>query len=153
MVNYSSSKEGADRVLGEITAKRGGAIAVQGDVSKQTDITRLFVETKKASGKVNILVNNAGVYKCAPLEGGTEALFHSHSNPNVLGPLLTTKEAVKLISPEGGSIIHISSGISTMLPPDTTVYSATKPSVDAITARLAKKLGLRKVRVNSITRA
>jgi 3-oxoacyl-[acyl-carrier protein] reductase len=150
VVNYSSSKEGADRVVKEIAAKGGKAIAVQGDVSKQADITRLFAETKKAYGKLNILVNNAGVYAFAPLEGTTEELFHRHFNLNVLGLLLTTKEAVKLIGPEGGSIINISSGISTLLPPNTSIYAATKASVDAITAILAKELGRRKIRVNSI---
>ncbi len=150
VVNYSSSKEGAERVVHEITAKGGKAIAVQGDVSKQADITRLFAETKKAYGKLNILVNNAGFYEFAPLEGTTEELFHRHFNLNVLGLLLTTKEAVKLMGTEGGSIINISSGISTILPPNTSIYSATKASVDAITAILAKELGARKIRVNSI---
>jgi 3-oxoacyl-[acyl-carrier protein] reductase len=150
VVNYSSSKEGADRVVQEITANGGKAIAVQGDVSKQADITRLFAETKRFYGKLNILVNNAGVYEFAPLEGTTEELFHRHFNLNVLGLLLSTKEALKLIGPEGGSIINISSGISTVLPPNTSIYSATKASVDAITAILAKELGARKIRVNSI---
>lgn len=150
VVNYSSSKEGADRVVQEITAKGGKAIAVQGDVSKQADITRVFAETKKAYGKLNILVNNAGVYEFAPLEGTTEELFHRHFNLNVLGLLLTTKEAVKLIGPEGGSIINISSGVSTLLPANTSIYTATKASVDAITGILAKELGPRKIRVNSI---
>ena len=150
VVNYSSSKEGADRVVQEITAKGGKAIAVQGDVSKQADITRIFAETKKAYGKLNILVNNAGIYEFAPLEGTTEDLFHRQFNLNVLGLLLTTKEAVKLIGPEGGSIINISSGVSTLLPPNTSIYAATKASVDAITGILAKELGPRKIRVNSI---
>ncbi len=150
VVNYASSKEGADRVVAEITAKGGKAIAVQGDVSKQADITRLFAETKKAYGKLNILVNNAGVYEFAPLEGTTEELFHRHFNLNVLGLLLTTKEAVKLIGPEGGTVINIGSGVSTILPPNTSIYTATKASVDAITAILAKELGPRKIRVNSI---
>ena len=99
VVNYASSKEGADRVVQEITAKGGAAIAVQGDVSKQADITRLFAEAKKAYGKLNILVNNAGIYQLTPLEGVTEELFHNHFNLNVLGLLLVTKEAVKLIGP------------------------------------------------------
>ena len=110
VVNYATSKEGADRVVNEITSKGGKAIVVQGDVSKQADITRLFAETKKAYGKLNILVNNAGVYEFAPLEGVTEENFHRHFNLNVLGLLLTTKEAVKLMGPEGGSIINVSSG-------------------------------------------
>jgi 3-oxoacyl-[acyl-carrier protein] reductase len=150
VVNYASSKEGAERVVKEITAKGGKAIAVQGDVSKQADITKLFAETKKTYGKLNILVNNAGVYEFAPIEGITEENFHRHFNLNVLGLLLTTKEAVKLIGPEGGSIINIGSGISTLLPPATTVYSATKAAVDAITGTLAKELGPKKIRVNSI---
>ena len=99
VVNYSSSKDGADRVVKEITSTGGKAIAVQGDVSKQADITRLFAETKKAFGKLNILVNNAGVYAFAPLEAISEELFHKQFNINVLGLLLTTKEAVKLIGP------------------------------------------------------
>jgi len=150
VVNYSSSKEGAEAVVKEITAKGGKAIAVQGDVSKQADITRLFAETKKAYGKLNILVNNAGIYQFAPLDAVTEDLFHKQFNLNVLGLLLTTKEAVKLIGPEGGSIINVGSGVSTVLPPNSTVYTATKASVDAITGILAKELGPRNIRVNSI---
>jgi 3-oxoacyl-[acyl-carrier protein] reductase len=150
VVNYASSKEGAEKVVKEITAKGGKAIAVQGDVSKQADITRLFAETKKAYGKLNILVNNAGVYQFSPLDAVTEESFHNMFNLNVLGLLLTTKEAVKLIGPEGGSIINVGSGISTLLPANTAVYSATKGAVDAITGVLAKELGPRKIRVNSI---
>jgi 3-oxoacyl-[acyl-carrier protein] reductase len=150
VVNYASSKEGADRVVKEITTSGGKAIAVQGDVSKQADITRLFAETKKAFGKLNILVNNAGIYKFAPLDSVTEELFHSQFNLNVLGLLLATKEAVKLIGAEGGTIINISSGVSTILPPNTSVYSATKAAVDAVTRVLAKELGPRKIRVNAI---
>ena len=150
VVNYSSSKEGAERVVKEITANGGKAIAAQGDVSKQADITRLFAETKKAYGKLNILVNNAGTYEFAPLENVTEELFHKQFNLNVLGLLLTTKEAVKLIGPEGGSIINIGSGASTVYPPNASTYVATKAAVDAITVVLAKELGPRKIRVNSI---
>ncbi len=150
VVNYASSKEGAERVVKEITDKGGKAIAVQGDVSKQADIARLFSETKKAFGKLNILVNNAGIYKFAPLDAVDKALFHSQFGLNVLGLLLTTKEAVKLIGPDGGSIINVGSGVSSILPPNSSVYSATKASVDAITGVLAKELGGRKIRVNSI---
>lgn len=150
VVNYASSKDGADRVVREITANGGKAIAVQADVSRQADITRLFAETKKAYGKVNILVNNAGVYELVPLEAVTEDLFHKQFNLNVLGLLLTTKEALKLFGPEGGSIINVSSGISTILPPNSSTYSGTKAAVDAITVVLAKELGPRKIRVNSI---
>jgi 3-oxoacyl-[acyl-carrier protein] reductase len=150
VVNYASSKEDAERVVREITGKGGKAIAVQGDVSKPADIARLFAETKKAYGKLNILVNNAGIYKFAPLDSVTEELFHSQFNLNVLGLLLTTKEAAKLMGPEGGSIINIGSGVSTIAPPNTSVYAATKASVDVITGVLAKELGPRKIRVNSI---
>jgi 3-oxoacyl-[acyl-carrier protein] reductase len=150
VVNYASSKEGADRVVKEITGKGGKAIAVQADVSKPADVTRLFAETKKAYGKLNILVNNAGIYQFAPLEGVTEKLFHDHFNLNVLGLLLATKEAVKLIGPEGGSIINVGSGVSTINPPNSSVYTATKAAVDSITGVLAKELGPRKIRVNSI---
>jgi 3-oxoacyl-[acyl-carrier protein] reductase len=150
VVNYASSKEGADRVVQEITAKGGKAIAVQADVSKQAEITRLFAETKKAYGKLNILVNNAGIYQLTPLEGVTEDLFHNHFNLNVLGLLLVTQEAVKLIGPEGGSIINVGSGVSSVTPPDSSVYTATKGAVDAITGVLAKELGPRKIRVNSL---
>ena len=150
VVNYSSSKEGGDRVVAEITKSGGKAIAVQGNVAKQPDVTRLFVETKKAFGRLDILVNNAGIYEFSPLEGVTEEHFHKHFNLNVLGLLLTTKEAVKLIGPEGGSIINIGSGVSTLTPPNSSVYTATKGAVDAITGVLAKELGPRKIRVNSL---
>ena len=150
VVNYASSKEGADRVVKEITGKGGKAIAVQADVSKPADITRLFAETKKAYGKLNVLVNNAGIYQFSPLDGVTEKLFYDHFNLNVLGLLLATREAVKLIGPEGGSIINVGSGVSTVHPPNSSVYTATKAAVDAITGVLAKELGPRKIRVNSI---
>ena len=150
VVNYSSSKRGADRVIAEITGSGGKAIAVQGDVSKQAHIERLFSETTKAYGRLDILVNNAGVYEFAPLEAVTEDLFHKHFDVNVLGLLLTTKEAVKHMGPEGGSVINIGSGASSMRPANSTVYTATKAAVDAITGVLAKELGPRKIRVNSI---
>src|SRR5262245_17624536 len=150
VVNYASSKEGADRVVKEITSKGGKAIAVQAELSKPADIPRLFAETGKAYGKLNILVNNAGVYQFVPLDGITEDHFHSIFNLNVLGVLLATKEAVKLIGPEGGSIINIGSGVSTINPPNSSVYTGTKAALDSITAVLAKELGPRKIRVNSI---
>jgi 3-oxoacyl-[acyl-carrier protein] reductase len=150
VVNYSSSKEDADRVVAEIAARGGHAIAVQGDVSKQAHIERLFSEAKTAYGRLDILVNNAGVYEFAPLEGVTEDLFHKHFNVNVLGLLLTTKAAVKYMGPEGGSVINIGSSASSMRPPNSAVYTATKAAVDAITGVLAKELGPRKIRVNSI---
>lgn len=149
VVNYSSSKEGADKVVAAIAAKGGKAIAVQGDVSKQADITRLFEETKKAFGRLDILVNNAGVYAFAPLGQVTEESFHYHFNLNVLGLLLTTKEAAKYFGDAGGSVINISSAVTTLYPAGSSVYTATKAAVDAITIILSKELGPR-IRVNSI---
>ena len=150
VVNYSSSKQDADRVVAEIVGHGGKAIAVQGDVAKQAHIERLFSEAKKAFGRLDILVNNAGVYQFSPLEEVTEDFFHKQFNVNVLGLLLTTKEAVKHMAPEGGSVINIGSVASSMRPPNSTVYAASKAAVDAITGVLAKELGPRKIRVNSI---
>ena len=150
VVNYASSKAGADKVVAEITGAGGKAVAVQGDVSRKTDIERLLAETKKAFGRLDILVNNAGVYEFAPLEQVTEDHFHRQFNLNVLGLLLTTQEALKYFGPGGGSIVNISSGVSTLLLPSTAVYAATKASVDAITLVLSKELGARKIRVNAI---
>jgi len=151
VVNYSSSKQGADRVVEEISGLGGKAIAVQGDVSKQVDIERLFSAAQKAFGRLDILVNNAGVYELAPLEEVTADLFHKSFNLNVLGLLLTTKEAVKHMGPEGGSVINIGSVASALRPANSTVYAATKAAVEAITGVLAKELGPRKIRVNSIS--
>src|SRR5271155_4434051 len=150
VVNYSSSKTGADKVVADITSKGGKAIAVQGDVSKQADINRLFAETKKTYGRLDILVNNAGIYDFAPLEAVTEDSFHKQFNLNVLGLILTTQAAVKHFGPSGGNIINISSVVSTLAPPNASVYSATKAAVDAVTKSLAKELGPKKIRVNSI---
>jgi len=150
VVNYASSKEGADRVVAEIAGKGGKAVAVQADLAKPADVTRLFAETKKAFGRLDILVNNAGIYEFAPLEAITEEHFHKHFNLNVLGVLLAAREAVKLIGPEGGSIINLGSAVSRITPATTAVYSATKGALDAITGVLAKELGPRKIRVNSI---
>jgi 3-oxoacyl-[acyl-carrier protein] reductase len=150
VVNYASSKQGADHVVAEIVGRGGKAIAIQGDVSKQAAITRLFSESDKVFGQLDILVNNAGVYGFAPLEEVTEDSFHKYFDINVLGLLLTTKEAVKHIGPEGGSIINIGSGASSLRPANSTMYTATKAAVDAITGVLAKELGPRKIRVNSI---
>jgi len=149
VVNYASSKSGADKVVAQITAAGGKAIAVQADVSKQADIDRLFEESRKAYDHVDILVNNAGVYEFAPLEGVTADHFNRQFNLNVLGLLLTTQAAAKQFGPKGGNVINISSAVSTFLPPNSAVYSATKASVDAITKVLAKELGP-KVRVNAI---
>ena len=150
VVNYSSSKEGADRVVGEIVGRRGKAVAVQANVAKQADIQRLFAEAKRAFGRLDILVNNAGVYEFAPLEDVTPEHFHKQFDLNVLGLLLASREAVKLFGPAGGAIINISSVVATAAPPNASVYSATKAAVDAVTRSLAKELGPRKVRVNSI---
>ncbi|MGA2810760.1 MAG: glucose 1-dehydrogenase [Candidatus Acidiferrum sp.] len=150
VVNYSSSKEGADRVVAEITKGGGKAVAVQGDVAKQADIDRLFAESKKAFGPLDILVNNAGVYEFAPLEAVTADSFHKQFNLNVLGLILTTQAAVKHFGANGGNIINISSAVSTLTPANTVVYTATKGAVDAVTKTLAKELGPRKIRVNSI---
>jgi 3-oxoacyl-[acyl-carrier protein] reductase len=150
VVNYASSKEGADRVVAEITGKGGKAIAVQGDVSKAADVQRLFKETKKAFGSLDVLVNNAGVYKFEPLEAVTEEEFHRQFNTNVLGLLLATREAVKYFGTQGGSVINIGSVASRLTPPTSSVYSATKGAVDAVTAVLSKELGPRNIRVNSI---
>src|SRR5271163_2265971 len=150
VVNYASSKAGADKVVNEITGKGGQAIAVQGDVSKQADIAKLFAETKRAYKKLDILVNNAGVYEFGPLETVTTEHFHKQFNLNVLGLLLTTQEAVKLIGPEGGSIINISSIVGKMPVAGASVYSATKGAVDAITVSLSKELGAKNIRVNSL---
>jgi 3-oxoacyl-[acyl-carrier protein] reductase len=150
IVNYASSKSGADTVVAAIKSAGGKAVAVQGDVSKQADITRLFAETKKSFGKLDILVNNAGVYAFAPLDDITEELFHTQFNLNVLGLLLTTKEATKYFNGEGGSVINISSAVTTLLPPGSSTYTATKASVDAITVILSKELGPKGIRVNAI---
>lgn len=150
VVNYATSKEGADRVVAEITGKGGKAIAVQGNVAKQEDIQRLFAETKEAFGKLDILVNNAGIYEFGPLENLTQEHFHKQFDLNVLGLLLTTQEALKLFGPEGGSVINIGSIVGSMPPATGAVYSATKASVDAITIALSKELGPKKIRVNSL---
>jgi 3-oxoacyl-[acyl-carrier protein] reductase len=150
VVNYASSKEGADRVVDEITKRGGQAIAVQANVAKKADVERLFSAAKKAFGKIDTLVNNAGVYEFSPLEGITEEQFHKHFDVNVLGLLLATQEAVKYFNSDGGSIINISSTVTSLTPPSSSVYTGTKGAVDAITRTLAKELGPRKIRVNAI---
>ncbi|MFZ0272665.1 MAG: glucose 1-dehydrogenase [Acidobacteriaceae bacterium] len=149
VVNYASSKEGADKVVAEIKARGGKAVAVQGDVAKAADVERLFAETKKAFGRLDVLVNNAGVYEFAPLEQVTEKQFHRLFDTNVLGPILATREAAKYLS-EGGSVINVGSVVSTSAPAGTAVYSATKGALDSATRALANELGPKKIRVNSI---
>jgi len=150
VVNYASSKAGADKVVTEITSAGGKAVAVQGDVSKKSDIERLFAETKKSYGAVDVLVNNAGIYEFSPLENVTEDHFHKQFNLNVLGLLLTTQEAVKHFPSTGGAIVNISSVVGPHPVANASVYSATKGAVDSITKSLAKELGPRKIRVNSL---
>ncbi len=150
VVNYASSKEGADRVVAEIKSKGGKAVAIQGDVSKSADIKRLFAETKKAFGTLDVLVNNAGVFQFEPLEAVTETEFHRQFNTNVLGTILTTQEAARYFGPNGGSVINIGSVAGQNPMPASVVYSATKSAIDQITRVLAMELGPRKIRVNSI---
>ncbi len=150
VVNYASSKSGADQVVSDIKNNGGKAIAVKADVAKKADIDYLFSETKKNFGALDILVNNAGIFEFLPLEQITEEHFHKQFNLNVLGLLLTTQQAVKDFGPNGGSIINISSVVSTFAPPGGSVYSGTKAAVDVVTKTLAKELGPRKIRVNAI---
>ncbi|CAN5543290.1 glucose 1-dehydrogenase [soil metagenome] len=151
VVNYASSREGADKVVAQIAAAGGKALAVQADVAKSADVTRLFAETKAAFGALDILVNNAGVYQFAPLDAVTEDEFHRQFNTNVLGLLLVTQEGARHFGPDGGSIINISSNAVALSLPETSVYTATKASVDAITKILSKELGARNIRVNTIS--
>ena len=150
VVNYASSKEGADRVVKEITDNGGTAIAVQADVSKEADVTRLFEETNKAFGTLDILVNNAVFQQYLPIEQATVEAFHQHFNVNVLGPVLTIQASLKAFGDKGGNIINISSGASKYPLPGASLYSATKAALDAITIALSKELGAKNVRINSI---
>lgn len=150
VVNYSSSKEGADRVVSEIVGSGGKALAVQANVAKPVDIQRLFAETKQALGQVDVLINNAGIYEFSSLEAITPEHFHKQFDLNVLGLLLTTQEAVKHFPATGGNIVNISSVVASTPVPNTAVYSATKAAVDAVTRSLAVELGPKQIRVNSI---
>jgi 3-oxoacyl-[acyl-carrier protein] reductase len=150
VVNYASAKDDADRVVDQITKRGGKAIAVQGNVSKREEVERLFATAEKALGKIDILVNNAGVYEFVALEEVSEKQFHKLFDTNVLGILLATQEALTHFNPDGGSIINVGSLASSLTPPTAVVYNATKGAVDAITRTLAKELGPRKIRVNSI---
>ncbi len=149
VVNYASSKAGAEKVVGDITKAGGKAVAVGGDVSKAAEAQGIIDAAIKNYGRLDILVNNSGVYEFAALEAVTEEQFHRIFNINVLGVLLTTQAAVKHLG-EGGSIINIGSGVSRITPPNSAVYTGTKGAVDAITGVLAKELGPKKIRVNSI---
>jgi 3-oxoacyl-[acyl-carrier protein] reductase len=150
VVNYASSKSDADKVVDEIAKGGGKAVAIQGSVAKKADVEKLFTSAEKAFGKIDILVNNAGVYEFTPLENVTEQQFHRMFDTNVLGIILATQEALKHFNSNGGSVINISSLASSLTPPTAVVYNATKGAVDAITRTLAKELGPRKIRVNSI---
>jgi len=150
VVNYASSKAGADKVVAQITAAGGKAVAIQGDVAQPADVTRLLAGTKAAFGKLDILVNNAGVYEFQPLEAITPEHFHRHFNINVLGLILTTQEAVKLFPATGGSVINIGSVVTAITPPNSAVYTGTKGAVDAVTGVLSKELGPKKIRVNAL---
>jgi 3-oxoacyl-[acyl-carrier protein] reductase len=149
VVNYASSKEGAEIVVAAIAKAGGKAIAVGGDVSKAAEAQAVIDAAVRAFGRLDILVNNAGVYELGPIEGITEEQFHRHFNINVLGPLLTTQAAVKYLG-EGGSIINVGSGVSRITPPNSAVYTGTKGALDAITGVLARELGPKKIRVNSL---
>ena len=149
VVNYASSREGADKVVAEITKGGGKAIAVKADVSKAGDVKKLFDETKRAFGKLDVLVNNAGVFRFAPLEQVTEEEFHREFNINVLGMLLATKEALNHFN-GSGSVINVSSVVSTSPVPNSSVYSSTKGAVDTLTIELSRELAPRNIRVNGI---
>ena len=150
VVNYASSREGADKVVAEITGKGGKAVAVGGDVAKSADVKALFEAAKKSFGKVDVVVNNAGVFEFFPIENFTEVEFHRQFNINVLGPTLAAQEALKYFGPEGGSIINVSSVAAYNPPAYSVVYSATKAALDTTTRVLAAELGPRKIRVNSL---
>jgi len=150
VVNYSSDKKGADRIVGEITGNGGKAVAIQANLANEPDVRRLFAETKKAFGTLDVLINNAGVYEFQPLENITAEHFHKQFDLNVLGLLLASQEAAKLFGDKGGSIVNISSVVSTKAVATGSVYSATKAAVDALTRALAAELGPRKIRVNAV---
>jgi 3-oxoacyl-[acyl-carrier protein] reductase len=137
-------------VVAEIASKGGKALAIHGSVAKEDEIERLFAETKKAFGRLDILINNAGVYEFTPLEAVSGEQFHKHFDINVLGLILASKEAAEYFGPEGGTIVNVSSTATSLTPPNSSVYTGTKGAVDAITRTLAKELGPRKIRVNAI---
>lgn len=150
VVNYSSGKAGAEAVVAQIVAAGGKAVAVRADLSKKAEIANLFAAATAAFGPLDVLVNNAGIYEMVPLEAVTEEHFHKQFNLNVLGLILASQEALKHFGPAGGSIVNISSLVSTWGVPGGSVYSATKGAVDAVTRSLAKELAPRKIRVNSV---
>src|SRR5271166_3250344 len=151
VVNFASSREGAERVVAAITEAGGTAVAVGGSVAKAAEVSALFAEAKRHYDRVDILVNNAGVYQTGPIEAVTEAEFHRQFDTNVLGLLLATQAAAAQFGPEGGNVINISSLVSRATPPNFAIYNGAKGAVDAITRTLAKELGARKIRVNAIS--
>jgi len=150
VVNYATSKEAADRIVGEISAAGGRAVAIRGDLAKEADVRRLFAATKEAFGRLDILVNNAGIYEFKPLEEVTADHFHRQFDLNVLGLILASQEAARVFGADGGNIVNISSVAASNPLATASVYSATKAAVDAVTKALAKELGPRKIRVNSV---
>ena len=150
VVNYASSKDGADQVVADIVQAGGKAVAIGGSVASEGDVARLFEEVGKAFGRIDVLVNNAGVYAPAPIENLSVAEYHRHFDTNVLGLLLATKAALPLFPATGGGIVNISSVVSTLAPPDIAIYAGTKGAVDTITKSLAKELAPRRIRVNSV---
>jgi len=150
VVNYASDRAGADKVVNDIVSRDGKAVSVQADMSKAADVRRLFQETRKAFGSLDVLVNNAGIYRFDPVETLSEAEFHRQFNTNVLGPILAIQEALKLFGPAGGSIVNVSSVISEIGMPGGLVYAATKAALDSVTRTLAAELAPRKIRVNTI---
>ena len=149
VVNYASDREGAEKVVADIAGAGGGAVAVQGNVARSADVDRIFAQAKSTFA-VGILVNSAGTYRFGTIEEVTEEEFHRHFDTNVLGLLLATKAAVAQFGPEGGSMINIGSVGSRLAPPGASIYAATKGAVDVITRVLAKELGPRRIRVNSV---
>ena len=150
VVNYASDRSGAEAIVRSITNDGGQAMAIQANVTNSGDVTRMFEQAASAFGSIDILVNNAGVYQAMPISNMTEAEFHREMNVNVLGPLLTIRQALKHFGPSGGSIINIGSAVSRSLPPEYSIYAASKSGLDAITGVLAKELASRRVRVNSV---
>ncbi|MGC4087166.1 MAG: glucose 1-dehydrogenase [Polyangiaceae bacterium] len=151
VVNYASDRAGAARLVDEIQAEGGRAVAVQADVSSERDVERLFEESSKAFGRLDVLVNNAGVYRFAPLSEIGEDEFHREFSINVLGPILTTQRALRYFGTEGGSVINVSSVVSRLALPNSVIYSATKSALDSLTRSLSRELGRRKIRVNTLS--
>jgi 3-oxoacyl-[acyl-carrier protein] reductase len=150
VVNYATSREGADRVVGDIVKLDGKAIALQANMAKPEDVKNLFAETKRQFGRLDVLVNNAGIYNFEPLEAVTTNEFYRQYEVNVLGPILASQEALKYFGDDGGSIINVSSVVSEIAVPNSVIYSSTKGALDTVTRVLAKELGPRRIRVNTV---